>query len=784
MKKSVFAFIIVCFILFLLLPISSALLNCKDDFMRGDTNGDWIIDITDPIYTLQYLFSGGLAPNCLQQGDANGDNVVDISDVLYTLKYLFQGGPAPVTFVNGAEKVEIYGKGSDDPPELEFLGIADEITKVTELPAVFEVIELTNENGREISEGIMSGGDIVNCKVDVYEKDQSGNYVYVGTTFDAYWQEGIGITSEPLQFLVGDDDGIIVESEKHSYTLDVSCKDAVGQVGTTSLSIETIKEETPSEPNCRRDIDVCCYSDGNHIIHEKLNPGDFSSPTFDEEHIQDPMKGTHYACRRDCDAKVVMQPDGSMKTVCDGPAEPACSQIGPRDVIAGFDTRAPQQVPRTWDSAGSVDFCNNLGSDHVHPPLETTTYNPMCSTSSLLQLTKADKNERKIQLLADEPTPQKSPCYVDSMTIMRDLIYYDQIKEDFELPKSFLSEREQGKLRIGTYPLPLSPDENNNYNVPLGPVEGWMTYKGGSYFAGYGFVVDAVLEEGSKHENCPHGQFRKGSFFGVSIDESGTWVERESVDKMGSKDSKELGIYMQEFDKIKKTSIQDLPRLKTAEEVSREISTKKYIVSLFDGKEWTPFPKIPLIDAIRSTHCHHGGNLFCSDDFGKYQKQPSDDGDMVKYVPLRIAYQSSAPPAPPLCYTKPPKIMWWDMPGPYIGQSSFSSNNIITGKLPWPGYSRLIQSFVMIAEDSGPRTADTKDSNGNIIYAKGFQYRWFCTLNNLETKRNDNVDLKSGDPAKMRRVTTTKPSCECIKQKRVPGGLYEDDITNGGKISC
>ena len=63
-------------------------------FVRGDTNADGTIDITDPIYALGYLFSNGPA-TCLNALDANDDNGVDISDAINLLGYLFGGGAAP-----------------------------------------------------------------------------------------------------------------------------------------------------------------------------------------------------------------------------------------------------------------------------------------------------------------------------------------------------------------------------------------------------------------------------------------------------------------------------------------------------------------------------------------------------------------------------------------------------------------------------------------------------------------------------------------------------------------
>ncbi|MEO8380094.1 MAG: IPT/TIG domain-containing protein [Acidobacteriota bacterium] len=64
-----------------------------------DANNDGIIDPSDIFYLVNYLFSGGPAPNGpagLLSGDANGDNVVDPADIFYVVNYLFLGGPAPM----------------------------------------------------------------------------------------------------------------------------------------------------------------------------------------------------------------------------------------------------------------------------------------------------------------------------------------------------------------------------------------------------------------------------------------------------------------------------------------------------------------------------------------------------------------------------------------------------------------------------------------------------------------------------------------------------------------
>jgi hypothetical protein len=59
-------------------------------FRRGDTNFDRKRDITDPIVTLTYLFTGGVPLACADAADANDDGVLDVSDAIFTLSRLFE----------------------------------------------------------------------------------------------------------------------------------------------------------------------------------------------------------------------------------------------------------------------------------------------------------------------------------------------------------------------------------------------------------------------------------------------------------------------------------------------------------------------------------------------------------------------------------------------------------------------------------------------------------------------------------------------------------------------
>lgn len=64
-------------------------------YLRGDANGDELIDITDVLYMLNYLFRSGPPPVSFVAGDANCDDDLGILDPLYLLNYLYKGGPPP-----------------------------------------------------------------------------------------------------------------------------------------------------------------------------------------------------------------------------------------------------------------------------------------------------------------------------------------------------------------------------------------------------------------------------------------------------------------------------------------------------------------------------------------------------------------------------------------------------------------------------------------------------------------------------------------------------------------
>ena len=61
----------------------------------GDADGNNIVTISDAVYLINYIFSGGPAPDPITTGDADCNGIITISDAVYLINYIFTGGPAP-----------------------------------------------------------------------------------------------------------------------------------------------------------------------------------------------------------------------------------------------------------------------------------------------------------------------------------------------------------------------------------------------------------------------------------------------------------------------------------------------------------------------------------------------------------------------------------------------------------------------------------------------------------------------------------------------------------------
>jgi hypothetical protein len=67
-------------------------------FIRGDSNRDETVDLTDAVNILNLLFRGASASSCPDAADADDNGAVEITDAIHILHFLFLGTasiPAP-----------------------------------------------------------------------------------------------------------------------------------------------------------------------------------------------------------------------------------------------------------------------------------------------------------------------------------------------------------------------------------------------------------------------------------------------------------------------------------------------------------------------------------------------------------------------------------------------------------------------------------------------------------------------------------------------------------------
>ena len=66
-------------------------------FVRGDANRDGRVDVSDPVFVLSHLFSGGEGSRCDDAADVDDRGQIDLTDAVGLLNYLFAGTfpPAP-----------------------------------------------------------------------------------------------------------------------------------------------------------------------------------------------------------------------------------------------------------------------------------------------------------------------------------------------------------------------------------------------------------------------------------------------------------------------------------------------------------------------------------------------------------------------------------------------------------------------------------------------------------------------------------------------------------------
>jgi hypothetical protein len=66
-----------------------------NEHVCADANGDKIVNISDAVFVINYVFAGGDAPEPLLAGDANWDGSINVSDAAYIIGHVFSGLQVP-----------------------------------------------------------------------------------------------------------------------------------------------------------------------------------------------------------------------------------------------------------------------------------------------------------------------------------------------------------------------------------------------------------------------------------------------------------------------------------------------------------------------------------------------------------------------------------------------------------------------------------------------------------------------------------------------------------------
>jgi len=67
----------------------------REVFVRGDSDGNGQVNISDAVVLLGYLFLGEAPVTCLDAADANDSGTINVADAAYSLNFLFRGGMIP-----------------------------------------------------------------------------------------------------------------------------------------------------------------------------------------------------------------------------------------------------------------------------------------------------------------------------------------------------------------------------------------------------------------------------------------------------------------------------------------------------------------------------------------------------------------------------------------------------------------------------------------------------------------------------------------------------------------
>ncbi len=263
----------------IIIVLSTTIVNAQEaplcNYLPADANGDGIVDLTDAIAILDWLFQGGLIP-CLENSDINDDGRIDLTDSVRILNWLFQGGEDPI---NLNEPVELsFGvvMKEEDLTEPEIFGEIPTFTIET-MPNYLPVIDTSEDTILNIHQcsafkkEVVAGADIEEL---FFQTEWLDNPNFVGND----------IKTQTLNIPISLDDF----QRGTSYKVRVICRDNQGYENeiTAILNIGQGDEEDGADeegPLCPADSAICCQRQfANGDVENYCFPVDPLDPDSDQ----------------------------------------------------------------------------------------------------------------------------------------------------------------------------------------------------------------------------------------------------------------------------------------------------------------------------------------------------------------------------------------------------------------------------------------------------------------------------------------------------------------------
>jgi hypothetical protein len=70
-------------------------IECEDDFICGDADANGLVNVSDVVALLQFVFGDGEPPQPWAAGDVDCSGNVNVTDIVYLIAFIFGDGPEP-----------------------------------------------------------------------------------------------------------------------------------------------------------------------------------------------------------------------------------------------------------------------------------------------------------------------------------------------------------------------------------------------------------------------------------------------------------------------------------------------------------------------------------------------------------------------------------------------------------------------------------------------------------------------------------------------------------------